>query len=409
MAEGTLPASLESWANAGRATSRGQLWTVNISESRNAAAACSLSQILQANVPRKYFLSAKACAGILRRAEKRGKELPAALRQALESVCRNSPEPSEAEPKGGGMRTTDLDGHGAYIPEPLNRETAHRIDTASLPKIAWALQERDAKGVDSDTKEGHLIPMLPLKPAWQRCECCDDFWCNIHEMHTGDCDCPPIDEWETDPYGNQIEGPAQPAPGAGNAIAFKPSHFTRCKDGAPSETYPPLSADADKGDQEAVVAYRTAGNCGPFEQGDKTGALNTATDPNQHIVQIPVGIDGSDLGFSLRSNASHSGDKGDGGMNTTQVVAYNAYQRTVGPAHSPLTSEAKGRGEAGVIQGYAVRRLSPIECLRLQGFPDDWMDGLGFSDSTVYRCAGNAVTVSTVRWIAERIKSALTP
>jgi DNA-cytosine methyltransferase len=48
------------------------------------AAVCSLSQTLEAgNVPQRYFLSARACAGILRRAEKRGKELPAALLNAL--------------------------------------------------------------------------------------------------------------------------------------------------------------------------------------------------------------------------------------------------------------------------------------------------------------------------------------
>jgi hypothetical protein len=36
-------------------------------------------------------------------------------------------------------------------------------------------------------------------------------------------------------------------------------------------------------------------------------------------------------------------------------VAFNAYQRTVGDAHSPLTSEEKGRSETGVIEGSAVR------------------------------------------------------
>ena len=43
-----------------------------------------LSQILEENVPEKYYLSATACIGILRRAEKRGKELPDILRRALE-------------------------------------------------------------------------------------------------------------------------------------------------------------------------------------------------------------------------------------------------------------------------------------------------------------------------------------
>jgi hypothetical protein len=39
------------------------------------------------DVPRRFFLTAKACQGILRRAEKRGKELPPALLQALQAVA----------------------------------------------------------------------------------------------------------------------------------------------------------------------------------------------------------------------------------------------------------------------------------------------------------------------------------
>ena len=44
----------------------------------------TLSQILMADVPQKYYLSQKACLGILRRASTRGKELPEVLRLALE-------------------------------------------------------------------------------------------------------------------------------------------------------------------------------------------------------------------------------------------------------------------------------------------------------------------------------------
>lgn len=44
----------------------------------------SLSQILQTRVPQKYYLSPKACLGILRRASVRGKELPPVLKAALE-------------------------------------------------------------------------------------------------------------------------------------------------------------------------------------------------------------------------------------------------------------------------------------------------------------------------------------
>lgn len=62
---------------------RGESWTANISESPSGGVGSTLSDILEARVPRKYFLSPKAAAGILRRAERRGKALPPRLEQAL--------------------------------------------------------------------------------------------------------------------------------------------------------------------------------------------------------------------------------------------------------------------------------------------------------------------------------------
>lgn len=43
------------------------------------------------------------------------------------------------------------------------------------------------------------------KPLWVECPDCGEFWCNLHQMHTGECDCPEIDEMDFDPYeaGNQ--------------------------------------------------------------------------------------------------------------------------------------------------------------------------------------------------------------
>ena len=58
--------------------------TLNTGECPNAAVESTLSWILEENVPEKYYLSAKACEGILRRAERRGKQLPDMLRIALE-------------------------------------------------------------------------------------------------------------------------------------------------------------------------------------------------------------------------------------------------------------------------------------------------------------------------------------
>jgi hypothetical protein len=61
-----------------------ELSTVNIGVCPNVENASFLSEILQVNVPQTYFLSPKACQGILRRASARGKELPEVLRIALE-------------------------------------------------------------------------------------------------------------------------------------------------------------------------------------------------------------------------------------------------------------------------------------------------------------------------------------
>ena len=60
----------------------GECSTRVFGEYPNVAEESGLSQILEENVPQKYFLSARACAGVLRRAEKRGKKLPEILETA---------------------------------------------------------------------------------------------------------------------------------------------------------------------------------------------------------------------------------------------------------------------------------------------------------------------------------------
>lgn len=61
----------------------GECWTRNTGESPNVAVESRLSQILEARPHTKYSLTPKACEGILRRAERRGKDLPNALKAAL--------------------------------------------------------------------------------------------------------------------------------------------------------------------------------------------------------------------------------------------------------------------------------------------------------------------------------------
>ncbi len=59
-----------------------------------------------------------------------------------------------------------------------------------------------------------------------------------------------------------------------------------------------------------------------------------------------------------------------------------------------------GQDKHGVSDGSRIRRLTPLECERLQGFPDNWTVG---SDTQRYKQCGNAVTVNVIEAIAEKI------
>lgn len=73
-------------------------WASSLGPSRNDADVCSLSSILETDqIPQRYYLTAKACAGILRRAAKRGKDLPPQLQRALAAVAGLDPTSTVTE------------------------------------------------------------------------------------------------------------------------------------------------------------------------------------------------------------------------------------------------------------------------------------------------------------------------
>ena len=55
--------------------------------------------------------------------------------------------------------------------------------------------------------------------------------------------------------------------------------------------------------------------------------------------------------------------------------------------------------EKWTFENMRIRRLTPTECERLQGFPDGWTEGI--SDTQRYKCLGNAVTVNVIQAIME--------
>ena len=96
--DGPRPDASAEWVTAESPfPSLGNYTTVSFGECPNAAVDSRLSQILEASPPQKFSLSAKACEGILRRAEKRGKELPKELHDALVRQA----SVSDSEDQGG--------------------------------------------------------------------------------------------------------------------------------------------------------------------------------------------------------------------------------------------------------------------------------------------------------------------
>lgn len=110
--DGTLVPSSLGWGKSGTGGPTGCLtlnmseWTATLAPSPNDGSVCSLSDTLEdaGSVPQRFFLSRKACTGILRRAANRGKTLPPLLHAALERVKAKGPEgmtePEEPEDDG---------------------------------------------------------------------------------------------------------------------------------------------------------------------------------------------------------------------------------------------------------------------------------------------------------------------
>ena len=104
-------------------------------------------------------------------------------------------------------------------------------------------------------------------------------------------------------------------------------------------------------------------------------------------------------GDTMNTLTSRMGTGGNNVSGVATIKAYDEFNDSIGDTHHTLRAGTKQ--STGVIMESSVRRLTPVECERLQGFPDDWTAGQ--SDSTRYKQMGNAVAVPVVEWIIQNI------
>lgn len=118
------------------------------------------------------------------------------------------------------------------------------------------------------------------------------------------------------------------------------------------------------------------------------------------IVFHPHYHDGARVqGDTMNTLTSRMGTGGNNVSMVATVKAYDEFNDSVSDTHHTLRSGTKQ--STGVVAQSTVRRLTPVECERLQGFPDDWTAGQ--SDSSRYKQMGNAVAVPVVEWVIGNI------
>ena len=93
------------------------------------------------------------------------------------------------------------------------------------------------------------------------------------------------------------------------------------------------------------------------------------------------------------------------GTNKTKRTAFES--DTAGSIRTKPPGSVENSSTTIAATGYGVRRLTPTECARLQGFPDDYCDinfrGKPAKDAPKYRAFGNSMAVPVVRWILDRL------
>jgi len=201
----------------------------------------------------------------------------------------------------------------------------------------------------------------------------------------------------------------------GDAVAFQPGNLRRKAGADPStETFPTLKCDS--GDQSPHVATFKWGNSaqahtiGYSEQNSPTltaggggNMIPAVMHPNQS-----QGVDlfnqtlTGDVHVPLRTAQGHGAPAA---IAPTLTAAND-------PSRSPQSSEVTQQVNAVHQVTMAVRRLTPRECERLQGFPDDWSQipwkGKPASecpDGPRYKACGNSMAVPVMRWIGSRINA----
>lgn len=190
-----------------------------------------------------------------------------------------------------------------------------------------------------------------------------------------------------------------------------PIAFTRCDDGrdASEDVAPTLRCGTHHSAQPAVAFQSTAGGGDAHAAGEDVSPSLRASDPMAVALQT---ANTNANGRGVSEETAYTLDSANG-----QAVAVHENNRNELREMEVFSSLTQGGGKPGqgkptVRQGLSVRRLTPRECERLQGFPDDYTlisyrnkPAENCPDGPRYKALGNSMAVPVMRWIGQRIES----
>ena len=356
-----------------RSALHGGCWLRNTGPSPRDAIESFLSQILQAHPPKKYYLTTAACLGILRRAEERGKPLPKALDTALRI-------------QAGLIGSTNGRGKKNLSDEPVAFAQNQRDEVRDLHNIAGAL------GAQPGMKQQTFIASFSAGAG----------------ASAG-----------TIGYAEEVTPTLKGSP-SGNCM---PSVLCVNDQGGKridlSEDMSGTLRANEKGHQPLVyenhgidARIRESGEISPTVTARYgTGGGNT-----------PLVQEDSDVYCIVGNIIDRQPENGGNGCGYQQDLAYTltaldrhavyARQRVDEFKNDNIASTQSARQakdatdlvvESDRQYAQLIRRLTPLECERLQGFPDGWTNIPGASDSARYRALGNSVAIPCVEFIMKSL------
>ena len=424
---------------------RGDALTLNTGVSPREERESSLSQILQDDPPDKYYLTRKACLGILRRAFERGKELPRKLNQALEIQSGVAPpadtihnqQPPHTDQKDGSIE--GFDGYNGDLTGAVAATLGVNCGMSTgrnglIQPIAFAANQRD------EVRDLHDVAgALGAQPGMKQQTFIAE---GVVAKGNGDCFLTPERHTSLSAGGGQA---GQGYPCVLTAGFSAGAGASAGSIGYGEELAPTLKGSASGNCMPSILCLNDQGGSVMECSLDITGTLRAQEHGHQPLVYENHGIDSRYTGphkvaptmsarygtggnnvplveqeqvFCITGNAIDR--KPENGGNGIGYQADLAYTLTATDHHAVFsrqrvdifkdgevtsTQSARQHKDAtdlvlqGTDQPRLIRRLTPLECERLQGFPDGWTDIPNASDSSRYKALGNSVAIPCVDYV----------